>query len=274
MDSAKRQSLGVYDLSRVSLEGSRTSTNTTGRASQSQPLIQAHELHDPKLQQQYEHSRNSGLASIPSSQHFHSRNSGLASIPSSQHFHQPSVGPIKPLPLNSSTSALVVPGPLNSSSQQQPQTDTRNAAKTKKPRIPNWVFPRRLRARMVRVRHAKADTFGNRKAKFSSERTLVHWIKAGMLLGSLAMTLLSFGENEVTPIIGLALFLVCVMLLIYANTVYHVRMEWLNMRREDVKYYDRIAPTLLTIVLVAVLGFNTMMAITGRFREGQRFLGK
>ncbi|KAI8598719.1 hypothetical protein EDD21DRAFT_293017, partial [Dissophora ornata] len=96
------------------------------------------------------------------------------------------------------------------------------------------------------------------KAKFSNERTMVHWIKAAMLLGSLAMTLLSFGENDITPFIGVALLVICLMTLIYSTTVFQVRMEWLNMRRDDVIYYDRFAPTVLTILIMATFGFNAV----------------
>lgn len=102
----------------------------------------------------------------------------------------------------------------------------------------------------------KANSVGNKKAKFSNERTMVHWIKAAMLMGSLAMTLLSFGENQITPYIGVALLVICLMMLIYSTTIFQVRMEWLNMRRKDVLYYDRFAPSIVTLFVFITFAFN------------------
>ncbi|KAG0371032.1 hypothetical protein BGZ54_001386 [Gamsiella multidivaricata] len=134
-------------------------------------------------------------------------------------------------------------------------------------------FPRKFRFRPDGVeRHRKADSVGNKKAKFSNERTMIHWIKAAMLMGSLAMTLLSFGKNNITPYIGLALLMTCLMTLIYTTTTFHVRMEWLNMRRDDVNYYDRFAPTILTIILMMTFAFNAIVVYTGDFKTNKDFL--
>jgi uncharacterized membrane protein YidH (DUF202 family) len=103
---------------------------------------------------------------------------------------------------------------------------------------------------------ANANSFGNKKAKFSNERTMVHWIKSSMLMGSLAMTLLSFGQNNVTPYVGVALLVICLTMLIYSTTIFQVRMEWLNMRRKDVIYYDRFAPSIFTFFLFSIFAFN------------------
>ncbi|KAF9129467.1 hypothetical protein BGW39_004117 [Mortierella sp. 14UC] len=121
-------------------------------------------------------------------------------------------------------------------------------------------------------RPKKADSVGNKKAKFSNERTMVHWIKAAMLMGSLAMTLLSFGENNITPYIGVALLVICLTMLIYSTTIFHVRMEWLNMRRKDVIYYDRFAPSILTFFVFIVFSFNGIAIYTGDFKTNKEFL--
>ncbi|KAF9542925.1 hypothetical protein EC957_001441 [Mortierella hygrophila] len=121
-------------------------------------------------------------------------------------------------------------------------------------------------------RPKKADSIGNKKAKFSNERTMVHWIKAAMLMGSLAMTLLSFGDNQVTPYIGVSLLMTCLMMLIYATTIFQVRMEWLNMRRKDVLYYDRFAPSILTLVVVSIFIFNGIVIFTGDLHISKDFL--
>ncbi|KAG0006340.1 vacuolar transporter chaperone [Entomortierella chlamydospora] len=120
-------------------------------------------------------------------------------------------------------------------------------------------FPRTISFRPKGIiRPKNANSMGNKKAMFSNERTLVHWMKAAMLLGSLSMTLLSFGENNITPYVGLALLMVCLICLIYSSTTFHVRMEWLGMRRDDVKYYDRYAPTVFTLLIMATFLFNAI----------------
>lgn len=133
----------------------------------------------------------------------------------------------------------------------------------RKSRLP---FPRRrfFGRREGVERPEKTESFGNKKAKFSNERTMVHWIKAAILLGNLAMTLLSFSDNNITPYIGVAILMICLMTLIYSTTVFHVRMEWLNMRRDDVNYYDRLAPTVLTILLVAIFAFDAATKCTSQ----------
>ncbi|KAF9932598.1 hypothetical protein FBU30_007744 [Linnemannia zychae] len=118
----------------------------------------------------------------------------------------------------------------------------------------------------------KANSYGNKKAKFSNERTMVHWIKASMLMGGLAMTLLSFGDNNITPYIGVTLLVICLTMLIYSTTVFQVRMEWLNMRRKDVRYYDRFAPTVLTFFLFVTFAFNGIISYTGDFKANKDYL--
>ncbi|KAG0326747.1 hypothetical protein BGZ99_009046 [Dissophora globulifera] len=135
------------------------------------------------------------------------------------------------------------------------------------------TLPLRLRFRPSGVvRPPKSNSFGNKKAKFSNERTMVHWIKAAMLLGNIALTLQSFGENNITPYIGVALLVICLMTLIYASTTFQVRMEWLNMQRDDVIYYDRFAPTVLTICLMLTFGFNAIVSYKGNFDRSKDFL--
>ncbi|KAG0297653.1 hypothetical protein BGZ96_005530 [Linnemannia gamsii] len=118
----------------------------------------------------------------------------------------------------------------------------------------------------------KANSVGNKKAKFSNERTMVHWIKASMLVGGLAMTLLSFGDNGTTPYVGVALLVICLMMLIYSTTVFQVRMEWINMRRRDVLYYDRYAPTILTAFVFTTFTFNGIIIFFGNFHTNKVFL--
>ncbi|KAK3847734.1 MAG: hypothetical protein J3R72DRAFT_359536, partial [Linnemannia gamsii] len=95
------------------------------------------------------------------------------------------------------------------------------------------------------------------KAFFSNERTYMHWIKFGLLLGSMAMTLISFGKATGLQV-GLFLVLVAMSTLVYATTIFHLRDRWMKQFRLDVLYYDRIGPSVLFIALF--LAFSTNVA--------------
>ncbi|KAG0209639.1 hypothetical protein BGX28_010155 [Mortierella sp. GBA30] len=97
------------------------------------------------------------------------------------------------------------------------------------------------------------------KAFFSNERTYMHWIKFGLLLGSMALTLLGFGK-EVGLNVGLFLVTVAMLTLVYATATYHLRYRWMKQARFDVRYYDRIGPTILFMALF--LAYATNVALT------------
>ncbi|KAI1309716.1 hypothetical protein EDD11_004058 [Mortierella claussenii] len=113
---------------------------------------------------------------------------------------------------------------------------------------------------------------------FSNERTFIHWIKFSMLLGTLALTLLNFaGEKEVNKEIdhllarnvggigqgvGVGLMVICLLCLVYSATVFHWRHVGVkNEKEENERYFDRIGPTLLTIVLFIAYGMNVLLTI-------------
>ncbi|KAF9578814.1 hypothetical protein BGW38_005217, partial [Lunasporangiospora selenospora] len=98
------------------------------------------------------------------------------------------------------------------------------------------------------------------KSYFSNERTFIHWIKFGLLLGSMALTLLSFGEGTAGENVGLFLVLVAMAVLVYAMAIFHLRHEWLKALRTDVLYYDRVGPSILFGVLF--LAYATNVALT------------
>ncbi|KAF9900147.1 hypothetical protein EC991_007827 [Linnemannia zychae] len=97
------------------------------------------------------------------------------------------------------------------------------------------------------------------KAFFSNERTYMHWIKFGLLLGSMALTLVSFGKSMGLQV-GLFLVLVAMSTLVYATTIFHLRDRWMKQFRLDVLYYDRLGPSVLFIALF--LAFATNVALT------------
>ncbi|OAQ33647.1 hypothetical protein K457DRAFT_55766, partial [Linnemannia elongata AG-77] len=93
------------------------------------------------------------------------------------------------------------------------------------------------------------------KAFFSNERTYMHWIKFGLLLGSMALTLLSFGKS-VGMQVGLFLVLVAMSTLVYATTIFHLRDRWMKQFRLDVLYYDRVGPSILFMALFVAFATN------------------
>ncbi|KAG0061902.1 hypothetical protein BGZ89_011078 [Linnemannia elongata] len=124
---------------------------------------------------------------------------------------------------------------------------------------------------------AKAS-FKKRKTLFSNERTFIHWIKFGMLLGALAMMLLNFsGEgiarregvdqtlaNRVGRIgqnVGVTLLLICLLCLVYSGVSYHWRHLGIAKDKGHERYFDRVGPTFLTVALLATYTMNVVLTI-------------
>ncbi|KAG0293693.1 hypothetical protein BGZ98_002064, partial [Dissophora globulifera] len=108
---------------------------------------------------------------------------------------------------------------------------------------------------------------------FSNERTFVHWLKFGMLLGSLAMTLLNFSSEDVRrgidqslvdragrigKFVGMGLLVICLICLAYAAFIFHWRHIGVVQHKQDGRYFDRVGPTVLTIALLATYSINVL----------------
>ncbi|KAF9323445.1 hypothetical protein BG006_001440 [Podila minutissima] len=107
------------------------------------------------------------------------------------------------------------------------------------------------------------------KALFSNERTFMHWIKFGLLLGTMALNLTSFGHS-VGLKVGLFLVVVAMATLVYSTTIFHVRHGWMAKMRQDVLFYDRIGPSVLFAALFFAYATNvalTMRKMFGDFTE-------
>ncbi|KAG0284147.1 hypothetical protein BGZ97_008286 [Linnemannia gamsii] len=123
---------------------------------------------------------------------------------------------------------------------------------------------------------AKAS-FKKATSLFSNERTFIHWIKFGMLLGALAMTLLNFSGDEVAKKgieqslanrvgqigknVGVTLLLICLVCLLYAAASYHWRHLGIVNDKGFERYFDRIGPTFLTVALLATYTINVVLTI-------------
>lgn len=102
------------------------------------------------------------------------------------------------------------------------------------------------------------------KALFSNERTYMHWIKFGLLLGTLALNLISFGQSAGQQV-GMFLVLVAMSTLVYATTIFHLRHGWMAKLRQDVLYYDRIGPSVLFAALFFAYATNVACKFLGDF---------
>ncbi|KAF9586217.1 hypothetical protein BGW38_008427 [Lunasporangiospora selenospora] len=122
----------------------------------------------------------------------------------------------------------------------------------------------------------RKEAFKTAKTLFSNERTFIHWIKFGMLLGALAMTLLNFGspglQKGVDPalanaaarvgqMVGVGLMAICLLCLAYAAAVYHWRHIGVVRGMTDNRYFDRIGPTVLTLALLITYSVNVILTI-------------
>ncbi|KAF9936184.1 hypothetical protein BGZ67_002621 [Mortierella alpina] len=124
----------------------------------------------------------------------------------------------------------------------------------------------------------------SREALFSNERTFIQWIKFGILLGTMALTLCNFGAlDSLAFYIGASVLMVAMSSLAYAAFIFHVRDRSLSRRLKsalankqavspsgmaiaqprETCYYDRLGPTLLCSVLLFAYSINFYLSITG-----------
>lgn len=120
-------------------------------------------------------------------------------------------------------------------------------------------------------KRARKVAFKTATTLFSNERTFIHWIKFGMLLGTLAMTLLNFsgveahlGANQelagnaskIGQHVGVSLMAICLLCLVYASSTYHWRHIGVVRGKNDDRHFDRIGPTLLALGLLVTYAIN------------------
>jgi len=100
------------------------------------------------------------------------------------------------------------------------------------------------------------------KVSFAAERTFLSWLEFSIILGSIAATLLNFGDQtSLAAAIGFTVL--AVVALFYSMGIYVWRVDRIKQRRA-VSYHDKWGPTVLCFGLVAVVG----VAFGYRFRYG------
>ena len=107
------------------------------------------------------------------------------------------------------------------------------------------------------------------KVYFANERTFLSWLEFSIILGSIAATLLNFGD-DVSLISAWGFTAVACIALLYSVGIYYLRVEMIRERRANLaRYYDKWGPTFLCLGLVAATLVNFVFKIRedGWFQE-------
>ncbi|KAI8635484.1 SPX-domain-containing protein [Xylariaceae sp. FL1651] len=104
------------------------------------------------------------------------------------------------------------------------------------------------------------------KVYFAAERTFLGWLEFSIYVGTIAVTLLNFGEkpSRISFVAAGVFTLLAVLALCYSVGIYLYRSKGIR-ERKVIKYYDRIGPTILCVALFAGVALN--FAFEGRDRS-------
>ncbi|KAI9843826.1 MAG: hypothetical protein M1837_006087 [Sclerophora amabilis] len=102
------------------------------------------------------------------------------------------------------------------------------------------------------------------KVYFAAERTFLSWLEFSIILGSIAATLLNFGDTVSLASAWGFTFVACIGLM-YSLIIYLWRVDKIRKRRA-VRYHDAIGPSVLCLGLLAAVALNFGL----RVREDRR----
>ncbi|KAK5946803.1 vacuolar transporter chaperone [Knufia obscura] len=90
------------------------------------------------------------------------------------------------------------------------------------------------------------------KVYFATERTFLSWLEFSIILGSIAATLVNFGDN-ISLASAWGFTIVAVAALLYSVVIYALRVRMIRKRRAQVggRYYDKWGTSLLCVGLLA-----------------------
>lgn len=90
------------------------------------------------------------------------------------------------------------------------------------------------------------------KVYFATERTFLSWLEFSIILGSIAATLVNFGDN-ISLASAWGFTIVAVAALLYSVVIYSLRVKMIRKRRAQVggRYYDKYGTSLLCVGLLA-----------------------
>ncbi|KIX05912.1 uncharacterized protein Z518_03886 [Rhinocladiella mackenziei CBS 650.93] len=99
------------------------------------------------------------------------------------------------------------------------------------------------------------------KVYFATERTFLSWLEFSIILGSIAATLLNFGDN-VSLASAWGFTIVACAALLYSVVIYWLRVQMIRKRRASIsRYYDKYGTTGLCIGLVAATAITFVFRI-------------
>ncbi|KAK0733956.1 VTC domain-containing protein [Lasiosphaeria miniovina] len=105
------------------------------------------------------------------------------------------------------------------------------------------------------------------KVYFAAERTFLSWLEYSIYIGTVAVTLLNFGNargNRASFVAASAFTLVAIISLCYALGIYLYRSQAIRTRRAA-RYYDKWGPSMLCGSMLVAVALN--FAFEGRSRE-------
>lgn len=97
------------------------------------------------------------------------------------------------------------------------------------------------------------------KTYMANERTFIQWVSAAILLLSVASLLIRNGYDGTAAVISLSAF--C--LVIYSYRLYFARLQLLKVR-EPYGYFNKISPTVLTVLVGVAVVLVLLDSVTGR----------
>ena len=119
------------------------------------------------------------------------------------------------------------------------------------------VSPSQVEVRRFKAPHGKRIHVPVRvepKVYFAAERTFLSWLEFSIILGSIAATLLNFGDSmSVASAWGFTI-VACIALL-YSMGLYLWRVQMIR-RRRAVRYHDKWGPSFLCLGLAAAVGIS------------------
>ncbi|KAJ9624010.1 vacuolar transporter chaperone [Taxawa tesnikishii (nom. ined.)] len=92
------------------------------------------------------------------------------------------------------------------------------------------------------------------KVYFAAERTFLSWLEFSIILGSIAATLLNFGDS-VSLASAWAFTIVACLSLFYSMGLYLWRVDKIR-NRNAVTYHDKYGPTVLCLGLLVAVGIS------------------
>jgi SPX domain protein involved in polyphosphate accumulation/uncharacterized membrane protein YidH (DUF202 family) len=94
------------------------------------------------------------------------------------------------------------------------------------------------------------------KVYFAAERTFLSWLEFSIILGSIAATLLNFGD-DVSLVSAWGFTVVACCALLYSVANYYLRVQMIRNRRASLsRYYDKWGPTILCAMLFVATVVN------------------